>query len=112
MSTCRRWAIDSVRAKVGTISVVDDTRDMSWLGGPAPPPRPASERRLAVLVKDARSIQLFERAHPVGRELRCLMASDALLFTRVFRAGDDAGFERELAASVDALRAVGWQLAE
>lgn len=85
---------------------------MSWeppgRAAAAPPP---VERRLAVLVKAARSAQLVERQHPLGRELRCLVGSE-FLWGRVFRPGEDERFESELRAAVEAFTARGWEPAE
>lgn len=88
-----------------------DDRDFSWMGRAAPSPGKPVERRIAVMVKDARSVRLLERAHPLGRELVCLMASD-LVWAQTFRPGQDAAFDAEVQAALDALTRRGWAPAE
>lgn len=73
------------------------------------PPPPAVERTIFVMVKDARSVRVLERAHVFGREIVCLMASE-LLWSRVIKPGDETTVEAE-AARV-ALLGRGWTPAE
>lgn len=74
--------------------MVDD-RDFSWMGRSADPPSAATDRRLAAMRKDSRTMEFFEREHPMGRELRC-----------GFCRGDPR-FDDELRTTLDGLLAVG-----
>lgn len=62
-------------------------------------------------MKAARSARLIERSHPLGRELVCLVASE-LVWSRVFRPGDDEAFNADVDAAIVAFAAKGWELAE
>jgi hypothetical protein len=50
------------------------------------------ERSLWTLVKDARTARAMVRVHPLGDELRVLVASE-LLWSQVFRQGDVPSLE-------------------
>lgn len=82
---------------------------MSWTppGRPAPAPARAAERTIFVMIKDARSVRVIERAHEFGREIVCLMASD-LLWARVIRPTDETTVEAEAEAARVALLSRGW----
>ena len=85
---------------------------MGWEPGhraAALPPTPMQS--LAVFVKDARSVRLIERNHPLGRELVCLMAGD-VLWSRTFKVGNDAAFEADVEAARAAFKRRGWTVAE
>jgi hypothetical protein len=84
---------------------------MPWTppGRPAAPEPMPVERVIWTLVKAARSARAIERAHPLGRELRLLVASE-FLWSRVIRPGDETTVEAEAARI--ALVARGWSPAE
>lgn len=72
---------------------------------------PIVERRLWVMVKDARSAAASVRPHPLGHELVLRVASE-LLWSRVFRPDDGEGFQNEAEAARAAFLGRGWQPAE
>ncbi len=86
---------------------------MPWEPGrPAPPPAaPPAERRVWTLVKDARSAQAVERVHPLGRELRVLLASE-FLWSQVFRPGETPTLEDVAAEHRAEFIGRGWSPAE
>jgi len=70
-----------------------------------------TERRLWVMVKDARSATLHVRPHPLGDELVCRVGSE-LLWSRVFRPDDGEGLQDDAEAARTAFLGRGWQPAE
>jgi hypothetical protein len=90
---------------------VPDHRDWSWINRPLNRPAPVVERRLWVMVKDARSATASVRPHPLGDELVLRVASD-LLWSRVFRRDDGEGLQNEAEAARTAFLGRGWQPAE
>jgi hypothetical protein len=90
---------------------VTDGRDWSWRHRPTPDAPPIVERRLWVMVKDARSATASVRPHPLGDELVLRVASE-LLWSRVFRPDDAAGLQDEADAAGTAFIGRGWQPAE
>ena len=59
----------------------------------------------------ARSAQLIERAQPLGRELVCLLDSGLAVIADV-PPDEDARFDAELDAAIEAFRGRGWVLGE
>lgn len=89
---------------------VADDRDWSWMHCPKPDAPPIVERRLWVMVKDARSAAAWVRPHPLGHELVLRVASE-LLWSRVFKP-DDEGLQNEAKAARAAFLGRGWEPAE
>ncbi len=67
----------------------DDTRDMSWLGGEAPPPPVYPEHTVWRVEKDTRWAEARIREVPHGRELRFVIGGvgreEVLMHSNVFR---------------------------
>lgn len=88
-----------------------DDRDWSWMHRAAPQPPPVAERRLWVLVKNARSATASVRPHPLGDELVLRVASE-LLWSRVFRPADVEHLQSEAETAKAAFLGRGWQPAD
>lgn len=95
------------------VQLMTDDRDWSWLNrsAPAPTAGPAAERRLWIVVKDARSAQAFVRDLPYGQELRIVMAGE-LLWSQLFRPGDAPTLTDVAATDLARFLARGWEPAE